>query len=93
MIANAKSTSSEQGFITLALTIIGFIFKKTLLGMTDCISLETAMLVAGVPAGKPFCLLLVYMSLTHSQWISKKMRSVKVEHVAMLSASRAAVAH
>jgi hypothetical protein len=48
MIANAFSDSVGQGFITVALAVIGFIFKKILLQMADPINLETAMLVAGL---------------------------------------------
>jgi hypothetical protein len=47
MIANVRAADSEQGLLTVALTIIGFIVKKTLLGMTDRIHIETAMLIAG----------------------------------------------
>ena len=47
MLANANVTGTGQGFLTFALAIIGFIFKKMLLGFTDPIWLETAMLIAG----------------------------------------------
>ena len=47
MIANAKSSGAGQGFITVALAVIGFIVKKCMLQFADPINLETAMLIAG----------------------------------------------
>ena len=47
-IANASIASGPgQGMLTVALTIICFICKKVLLALTDPISLDTAMLIAG----------------------------------------------
>lgn len=51
-IANAEVTGVGQGFLTFALAIIGFIFKKILLAFTDPIWIESAMLIAGAePSG------------------------------------------
>jgi hypothetical protein len=45
--ANAESSGSGQGFLTVALSILCFIFKKTLLSFTDPINIDAAMLIAG----------------------------------------------
>lgn len=50
MIANAKADGAGQGFITVALAVIGFIVKKCMLQFADPINLETAMLIAGALA-------------------------------------------
>eukprot|EP00210_Caulerpa_lentillifera_P001378 g1326.t1 len=48
IIANSSSDSSAQGFLTVALSIITFIFKKIFLGLTDHYPLEIAMVIAGL---------------------------------------------
>eukprot|EP00210_Caulerpa_lentillifera_P008594 g8198.t1 len=48
IIANASSDSGAQGLLTLALTIITFIFKKIFLSLTDNYPIEAAMVIAGL---------------------------------------------
>lgn len=45
--AYAQLDGIPRGIVTVALTIINFIFKKILLAMTDRIGIDSAMLVAG----------------------------------------------
>jgi hypothetical protein len=64
MVANAKVSSSLQGLLTLAISVVAFIVKKTLLSVTDPICIETSMLIAGAPSSTPVCLVfLVFASL------------------------------
>lgn len=48
IIANGSIESSAQGLLTVALTVITFIFKKIFLSLTDSYPLEVAMVIAGL---------------------------------------------
>ncbi|CAD7700692.1 unnamed protein product [Ostreobium quekettii] len=48
IIANTNTDGSGQGFYTVALAIITFIFKKVFLAMTDPYPIEIAMVISGL---------------------------------------------
>ena len=48
IIANGSTTSRAQGFLTVALTIITFIFKKIFLSLTDSYPIEVGMVISGL---------------------------------------------
>lgn len=48
ILANATSSGVGQGFLTVALTIITFIYKKIFLAFTDVYPIEVAMVISGL---------------------------------------------
>ena len=48
IIANGSTDSRAQGFLTVALTIITFIFKKIFLSLTDSYPIEVGMVISGL---------------------------------------------
>lgn len=45
--AYARLSGAKEGFLTVALAVLCFIFKKTLLAFTDDIGIDSAIFLAG----------------------------------------------
>lgn len=45
--ASAQATGVGEGFLTVAINVMAFIFKKIMLAFTDPIGIDSAMLVSG----------------------------------------------